>query len=130
MNATHVSTRINVRALLAGLASACLGLGAAASHAADEAPGYELRAVVVQYGDLDLTNPQAIERLYQRIVVAANQICDSGDHRSLQAFAHDRSCKERSIARAVVAVGRPELTALHVSKTGQPIASPTELAQR
>ena len=131
MNATHVSTRINVRALLAGLASASLGLGAAASHAADEAaPGYELRTAVVRYGDLNLTNPQAIEQLYQRIVAAANEVCDSGDNRSPRAFARDRSCKERSIARAVAAVGRPELIALHVSKTGRPIASPTELAQR
>ncbi len=125
MNATPASTRIGVRALLAGMVSACLGLGATISHAADEP-----RTTVVQYGDLNLASPQGIQRLYQRIAAAANAVCDSRDHRSLQAFAHDRSCKTASIARAVAAVGRPELTALHAAKTGRPVPNPTELAQR
>ncbi len=85
---------------------------------------------MVQYGDLNLANPQAIQLLYQRIVAAANKVCDSRDHRSLQAFAHDRNCKERSIASAVAAVGRPELTALYAAKTSGQSPNPAKLVQR
>lgn len=130
MNATPVSTRFNVPAFLAGIASACLGMGATTGYAADEVPSHEVRTMAVQYGDLNLANPQAIQRLYQRISTAASEVCDSRDHRSLQAFANDRSCKARSIARAVAAVGSPQLTALHAAKTGLPVTNPTELAQR
>jgi UrcA family protein len=130
MNTIHVLARINVRVLLAGLASAYLGLGAAISQAADDDLPGERRTSVVQYGDLNLASPQGVQRLYQRIVASANEVCDSGDHRSLQAFAHDRKCKERSVARAVAAVGRPELTALYVAKTSRPTPNPSKLVQR
>src|ERR1700730_3141347 len=100
MNATRFSTRIRVPALLAGIASACLGLGATISQAADQSAGKELRRIVVQYEDLNLTKPQGIQALYQRIVTAANQVCDSCEHRLLEAVAEEQHCKERSIARA------------------------------
>jgi UrcA family protein len=130
MNANHVSTRINVRPLLVGLASACLGLGAAMSAAADDVPSFEARTKVVRYGDLNLANAQGVQQLYRRIVAAANEVCASGDHRSLEAFALDASCKERSIGRAVAGIGLPQLIALHAAKTGRPIANPTSVVQR
>jgi UrcA family protein len=129
MNATRIPTRINVCPLLAGLASAWLGLGTAISHAADDEPGYEPQTKVVQYGDLNLASPRAIEQLYTRIVAAAKEVCESGS-RSLKSAAHDRSCKEQSIAHAVAAVSRPELTALHAARTRGHIANPTKVVQR
>ncbi len=129
MNTTHVSTGFNVRALLVGLASASLGLGAAIAQAADDVPGSAPRATVVQYGDLNLANPQGTQRLYDRIVSAAEVVCGS-DHHSLAAFPHFRACRERSIERAVAAVARPELTALYRAKTSQQIATPSNLVQR
>lgn len=130
MNATPISTHINVLALLSGLAFACLSLGTAISQAADGAASQEFRTIVVQYEDLNIANPKGMQLLYQRIVAAANQVCDSGDHRSVQAFARDRHCKELSIAHAVEAVNRPELTALHAAKTRRPIADSGRLVHR
>jgi UrcA family protein len=130
MNATRFSIRIQVPALLAGIASAFLGLGATISQAADESAGNELRRTVVQYEDLNLTKPQGIQVLYQRIVSAAIEVCDNRDHRSLKAVAEDQHCKERSIARAVAGIDLPELTALHLAKTGRPIADVPQVAKR
>lgn len=122
MNPTNTSARIDVRsAVLATFAAACLGLISTNSRAADQTPGYEPPKTVVQYGDLNLASSKGVERLYQRIVAAAKQVCDNGDTRSLQSKALFRICTEQSIGRAVAAVGHPALTALYAQKTGRPV---------
>jgi UrcA family protein len=111
---------INTRPfILAILAAASLAVASTAVQAAETSRDSE-PVKAVQFGDLNLASQQGVERLYQRIVAAAQQVCDSREGRSLQAQALDSICTKQSIARAVAAVGRTALTALHAAKTGQP----------
>jgi UrcA family protein len=125
--------RINIRnAFTTALAVAVTSLGLlTASHAADDLAGMEPAKMVVQYGDLNLANPSAVQRLYHRIVVAAQQVCD--DHtgpRPLEEGIRARSCMDQSIRRAVAAVNHPSLTALYAAKNGQSPARSVVLANR
>ena len=130
MSTTTSSTRKTLlRAALPSLAAAYLGLWAPASHAADAAPGYVPTAKMVQYGDLNLGTAEGIERLYQRIAGAANEVCDAHGDRSLKNIARHQMCVGESIRLAVVAAGVPQLSALYASRTGQKKAS-AALAQR
>jgi UrcA family protein len=117
------------RLLLATLAVASLGLYAPISQAADVAPGYVPTAKMVQYDDLNLANPQGVERLYARIAAAAHEVCDAHGVRALNNVARAQICFRQSIARAVAAAGSPKLTALYAAKTGQQIKGGT-LARR
>jgi hypothetical protein len=72
--------------------------------------------------------PLARNPLWERR--AAVEVCDNPDHRSLKAVAEEQHCKERSIARAVMGIDLPELTALHLAKTGRPIADAPQVAKR
>ena len=122
MNTTPTSNRIAARGLfsrLVCLGFAALSFDAAIARAADAAPSQKPRIDQVQYGDLNLADLQGTEVLYRRIVLAAEKVCDSGDHRSVQALLRDRRCKELSVSRAVGSVNRPELTALYAAKTGR-----------
>ena len=131
MSTITSSSRKNLlRVLLPSLAAGYLGLCAPVSRAADVVPGYEPTAKMVQYGDLNLATTQGVERLYQRIVGAANQVCDGHGDRSLKNAAHVQMCISESIRHAVVTAGVPQLSALYASKIGQPKKGSTALAQR
>jgi UrcA family protein len=131
MNTTTSSTRKNLlRVLLPSLAAGYLGLCAPVSRAADAVPGYEPTAKMVQYGDLNLATAQGVERLYQRIVGAANEVCNAHGDRSLKNMARSQMCIRESIRSAVAAAGVPQLSALYASKTGQQKTGSTALAQR
>ena len=108
--------------VLATFAAASLAVTATGARAAEPArePGAEPTKMLVKYGDLNLSNPRAVEELYQRIVGAARQVCESGENRSLQVKTRDWICKKQSIAHAVAVINQPSLTALHFQKTGQP----------
>ena len=120
MNPTTISTPKQSRSFfLAGLTAACLAVAATGARAQDQAAsGTEPMKMVVHYGDLNLANPEGVERLYRRIVAAAGQVCDSKD-RSLQVQARDGICQKQSIARAVALVNQPALRAFYARKTGQ-----------
>jgi UrcA family protein len=117
---TAIRNRFDVRSLvLTTFATACLAVAATAVHAAEQARDSAPMMQTVMYSDLNLANPQGVERLYRRIVAAAQQVCDSRQGRSLQAQAMDSICTKQSIAHAVAAVGQPALSSLHAVKTGQ-----------
>ena len=131
MNTATTSARNSFdvrRIVLATLAVACMAVASTAVQAAEKARDSET-VKTVQFGDLNLVNPQGVERLYRRIVAAAQQVCDSRQGRSLQAQALDSICTKQSIAHAVAAVGQPALTALHATKTGQ-LGSAVKLAKQ
>jgi UrcA family protein len=85
---------------------------------------------MVQYGDLNLATAQGVERLYQRIAGAANEVCNAHGDRSLKNMARSQMCIRESIRSAVAAAGVPQLSALYASKTGQQKTGSTALAQR
>lgn len=117
---TQNTARFDVRRLvLTTFATACMAAAAMGVHAAEQIGDSGPMMETVMYSDLNLANPQGVERLYQRIAAAAQQVCDSRQGRTLQTQTLDSICTKQSIARAVAAVGQPVLTSLHAVKTGQ-----------
>ena len=68
--------------------------------------------IVVSYGDLDLSTTDGANVLYQRIAVAARQVCQFEFSRAVSQVGKDRACREAAIERAVNAVNTPQLAAL------------------
>jgi UrcA family protein len=129
MNSTSFAIRINSRSILAtSLATALIGLSVT-GHAADQT-GPRPPSTVVHYGDLDLTSAQGVQRLYQRIVGAAKEVCNGWSDRELNEYARHRICIQESTSRAVAAVGKPALAALHAAKSGPPTKRVAEVAKR
>ena len=67
----------------------------------------------VKYGDLDIGSPLGARVLLERIEAAANGVCGGApDIRQLTQWASFEACRRSAVARAVVAVDSPMLTAL------------------
>jgi UrcA family protein len=117
--------------ILASLAAASLSFLATPGKAAAPSPGEEPIAITVPFGDLNLSSQDGLGQLYQRIVAAAKQACGGGtDTRPLANWSQSRMCTRASIARAVAAVGVPDLLALYARKNGHPIDSKVLLSKR
>ena len=77
----------------------------------------------VRAWDLDLTRPQDVQTLYQRMQSAANEICrqEARDHyqstRRWPPFGWVESCVTTAVDTAVRDTGEPLLAALHI-RTG------------
>lgn len=115
------NTRLPVRltaAVAAGLAGAYLVLTAHAARATDFEPRGEPAQAVVRYADLNLANPDGVQRLYQRIVASAHAVCGNVDPRDLAVWSRVRTCTDHSVARAIAAVGHPGLSAFHQRQRG------------
>ena len=70
--------------------------------------------VEVNFADLNLAQPSDVAALYERIQVAARQVCKDdtaiwGYHR--RAF---NRCFERTMDKAVIRIDNPALTSLHL----------------
>ncbi len=92
----------------------CLAAAAALSCAAPALAQTSdtLPSVAVKYGDLDLGSPAGAQRLLKRIEAAANTACGGApDIRQLNQWTNFEACRKSAIARAVVAVDSPMLTA-------------------
>jgi len=126
MNTANAFTTLSVRGVLvASLASICLTVGVPVAQAADQGPP----SVVVNYGDLNLMSAAGVERLYQRIVMAARGVCHDGEERLLKVQAIYRACVKQSIAHAVGAVGSSALSALYAGET-EPMVQRSTLAKQ
>jgi UrcA family protein len=89
----------------------CLLVGSVgAAQAATALP--TVPTVVVRYGDLDLSTPEGARVLYQRISVAAHEVCPVLITRDLALVGKNRACREAAIERAVNAVNSPQLAAM------------------
>jgi UrcA family protein len=93
--------------LVAGALIAALSTGA---NAADVAQ------VNVSFADLNISTPAGATVLYQRIRVAAAQVCGTTDQRDLARSAHSKPCTDKAIADAVAAVGNDALTDVYQAK--------------
>ena len=70
-------------------------------------------SVAVKYGDLDVGSTAGAQRLLKRIDAAANTACGGApDSRLLHQWASFEACRSSAVARAVVAVDSPVLTAM------------------
>jgi UrcA family protein len=77
----------------------------------------EIPQVHVRYADLNVSSPAGAAVLYQRIRVAANQVCGTPDQRDLSRLEQAKACTDKAIANAVAAVGNDMLTDLYQAKT-------------
>jgi len=69
-------------------------------------------SVLVKYGDLNVSSPAGAQVLLKRIEAAANTACGGApDIRQLNQRASFEACRRSAVARAVVAVDSPMLTA-------------------
>jgi UrcA family protein len=69
-------------------------------------------SVSVRYGDLNIGSPAGAQVLLKRIEAAATAVCGGApDIRQLSQWASFEACRRSAVARAVVAVDSPMLTA-------------------
>lgn len=60
----------------------------------------ESRSILVETAGYDLTNPQVVEKMQERISVAARNLCGVGTERDLKLDRMTRDCAKASIAKA------------------------------
>ena len=71
----------------------------------------------VRFADLDLSRPAGVAVLYQRLRVAAREVCQTVDERDLMLLAASRSCVRDAIDHAVDDVHSLTLSRYHQTKT-------------
>lgn len=132
MKTTNASQHRRARKLiLASLTAAAMPFLANPSQAAAPSRGEEAAALTVQFGDLNLHSEAGLNQLYERIIAAARTVCGGdSDTRPLDNWSRFRMCTRQSTARAVAAVGIPELVALYARRTGHLIDDGTLLTKR
>jgi len=70
-------------------------------------------SVSVKYGDLNIRSPAGAQVLLRRIEAAADTACGGApDIRQLNEWANFEACRSSAVARAVVEVDSPMLTAM------------------
>jgi UrcA family protein len=74
------------------------------------------RTAAVEYGDLELSNGVAIERLYARLAAAAELVCGDYDGRNLRARADWHACYDAALTDAVARVPYTALVERHRSR--------------
>jgi len=71
----------------------------------------------VRFADLDLSRPAGVAVLYQRIRVAAREVCQPLSERDLTLLAASRSSVRDAIDHAVDDIHSPTLSRYHQTKT-------------
>jgi UrcA family protein len=104
--ATHRSRLVSVAVLVGSLLAGSLAVAPVAS-AREEGS-----AIVVKYGDLDLSTTEGVTTLYKRISTAAHWVCPYDDARELALKAVNQSCRKASIERAVRSIHNAELASI------------------
>ena len=78
--------------------------------------------ITVKFRDLDLSKPDGVATLYQRIERSARLVCtDSSSPWDAGRVATMQRCYEAAIQDAVSNINQPQLTAFHQAKTGKPV---------
>ena len=97
------------------LTAAVLSAGVAQA----ESPSIDMRQIRVSYGDLNLSHARGAERLYRRLQAAAAEVCRSPVGDPILARVRQKTCVNEATEAAVASVNEPELTKVHVAKTGK-----------
>jgi UrcA family protein len=129
---TSMKTVITSALPSAGITAAIFGaLGLSCGALSAAADGSEAPQAVVQYSDLNVSNPQDALELYNRIAAAADKACTSYavDGRSLSVYAWMRTCVHNAVADVVLRIDEPELFAVYNAKNHRPLPSSVAIAQ-
>jgi UrcA family protein len=107
---------------LAAVAGTLLALGTSFGTAlAAESVATNSHAVTVEYGDLELGNGVAVDKLYARIAAAARRACGYYDSRSLRAIAAWRTCYDDAVADALERLQLTAVAERHRSDRERPV---------
>jgi len=96
-------------------------LGASFGGVAAEPVGANTRSISIEYGDLELRNGPAVDRLYARLTAAAERVCGEYDARDLRARNEWRACYDAALAEAIARAQNPALAERHRSATRTPV---------
>ncbi|HVY66196.1 MAG TPA: UrcA family protein [Gammaproteobacteria bacterium] len=108
---TH--SRLGLLAAATGLLT-LTGLAGGAASAAPADGDVVTRSVTLRYDPADLRTPRGADKLLGRIAGAAMRVCDEGGSMAqLIESSSYRNCRHDAIARAVIEVNRPAVTAAY-----------------
>ena len=79
----------------------------------------EMVTKVIAFGELDLSNHEGAQILYQRIKRAARTICQSDGLRSVERQRRTHICYEQVVTDAVDKVGEPLVDSAHAKATAK-----------
>ena len=102
----------SIRYTLACLAAFAVSGAALAATASDSAP-----SVRVRYSDLNLSTEEGANTLYQRITIAAHQVCSNQYTRDLDFVTASQRCESQAVARAVSGIHSPQLALVFATHT-------------
>ena len=103
---------VRVARVVAAFGVAALSFAAASAQAGDQSDAAVAKSVV-NYTDLDLSNPADARSLYERLQRASARVCS--DYKDLRSLAMKRAydaCYEKSLSRAVDEVNHTAVTAM------------------
>ncbi|MGO9991158.1 MAG: UrcA family protein [Steroidobacteraceae bacterium] len=69
--------------------------------------------------DLDLSRPEAVAVLYNRIVAASANVCRPWNYDSTGAKVAWDACRDATISHTVASLNFPSLNSYYMTKTGQ-----------
>jgi UrcA family protein len=116
MNTMNSSSR-----LCSLVAIAVLGAVAASFTGVAAAGNPELLQITVKYGDLNVSTAQGAATLYNRIRMAAQEVCWPLDHGDASSKRQTDACAHKAIVEAVTSIDRPALFAVYSAKNNQPL---------
>ena len=103
-------------AIMGALALATLALAATNANAATMAATAD--GIVVKYSDQEVNNDADAERLYRKLKQASRKACGlDGGFLNLNERTRAERCYDETLAEVVRKIDRPQLTALHASKS-------------
>ena len=113
---TLIKRSIGAFALSIALTAASLPV-----QAGEPAPSNDL-SIKVKFRDLDLSKPEGVAALYDRIERSAQLVCiDSSSPWDAGRVDTFNRCYSAAIQDAVSTINQPQLTALHRAKTSKPV---------
>jgi UrcA family protein len=108
-------TRKNYAVAAVLLAGMLIGAGAQAAEMSATADG-----IVVKYSSQEINSEADAERLYRKVKQAARKACGlDGGFLNLDERTRAQGCYDETLAEVVRKIDRPQLTALHASKTSK-----------
>jgi UrcA family protein len=113
MNSSSKLCSLVAIAVFSALGASFAGVAAAGSP--------ELLLVSVPYGDLNVSTAGGAATLYNRIRIAAQEVCWPLDHGDLSSMRQMAVCTNKAIVDAVTSIDQPALFAVYNAKHGQPL---------
>ncbi|MBS0366673.1 MAG: UrcA family protein [Proteobacteria bacterium] len=113
MNRIHLRNLAGSRLLPAAFAIVTLGTGALAQAGGPTAATATItRTATVGYSDLNLSTEQGNHALFQRLTLAASNVCPVEDIRDLVAMQDARACRSNALKQAVSDLHNERLAAI------------------